>query len=93
MWTGRASWYESGHVTANGERFRADGISCASRVLSFGTLVEITNMSNGRRVVCRVNDRGPYVKGRDIDLSLGAAKRLGFVRDGLAKVLIRIVKH
>lgn len=83
-----ASWYgnESGPRTANGERFRADGISCAHRTRPFGQVVTVTRLDNGRSISCRVNDRGPFVRGRCIDLSRGAARALGM--GGLAKVQV-----
>jgi rare lipoprotein A len=91
--TGIASYYgpESGNVTANGERFRPDGISCAHRTLPFGTVVRVTDRATGRSVVCRINDRGPYVRGRVIDLSRGAARRLGIIKRGVARVKVEIL--
>lgn len=76
---GIASFYgpESGHVTANGERFRPDGLTAASRTLPFGTVLIVRNVQNGRFVRVRVNDRGPYVRGRFLDLSRGAARAIG----------------
>lgn len=73
-----ASWYgaESGRQTASGERFRPDGISCAHKHLAFGTIVHVTLLSTGRSIACRINDRGPFVRGRCIDLSHGAARAL-----------------
>lgn len=74
---GRASWYGSGHRTANGERFNPNGMTAAHRSLPFGTRVRVTNRSNGRSVVVRINDRGPFVAGRILDLSRGSARVLG----------------
>lgn len=83
---GIASWYgvESGSTTAMGTRFRPEGISAAHRTLPLPSKVRVTNLHNGRSVVVVVNDRGPYAKGRLIDLSHGAAKKIGM--DDLAKV-------
>lgn len=74
-----ASWYgaESGPRTASGERFRPDGISCAHKTRPFGQVVTVRLLSSGRAVSCRINDRGPFVRGRCIDLSRGAARALG----------------
>lgn len=72
-----ASWYNTGRITANGERFNPNGISAAHKTLPFGTMVTITNPKNGRSVTVRINDRGPFVKGVTIDLSRGAARAIG----------------
>ena len=69
-----------------------NGISAAHRTLPLGTVVRVVNLKNGRSIECRINDRGPYVDGRVIDMSLGAAKKLGMVHHGLADVMIEIVK-
>jgi rare lipoprotein A len=84
--TGMASWYgaESGSTTAMGTRFRPEGISAAHRTLPLPSKVRVTNLHNGRSIVVVVNDRGPYAKGRIIDLSHGAAKKIGM--NDLAKV-------
>jgi rare lipoprotein A len=84
---GVASWYGpgfNGRTTANGERFNTHALTAAHRTLPFGTKVRVTNKSNGRSVVVRINDRGPYVGGRVIDLSNASARALGM--SGLAKV-------
>jgi rare lipoprotein A len=86
-----ASWYHEGRKTANGERFRPDGLTVASKSLPFGTKLEVTNPANGNHVVVRVNDRGPYIKGRDLDLSRGAARELGILNQGVARVIYRVV--
>jgi rare lipoprotein A len=83
---GMASYYKSGKVTANGERFNPHGLTAAHRKLRFGTKVRVTNMRNGRSVVVRINDRGPFIRGRVIDLSLGAAKVIGLNKSGVAKI-------
>jgi rare lipoprotein A len=87
--TGMASWYGpgfAGKLTANGERFDPDALTCAHPKLPFDTKLEVTNLENGKRVVVRVNDRGPFAKDRVIDLSKEAAKRLGFLDKGTARV-------
>ncbi len=84
---GVASWYGPGfhgRTTANGERFNTHALTAAHRTLPFGTKVRVTNKNNGRSVVVRINDRGPYVGGRVIDLSNASARALGM--SGLAKV-------
>lgn len=83
-----ASWYgrESGPRTASGERFDPDGISCAHRTRPFGSVATVTHLATGRSIQCRVNDRGPFVAGRCIDLSHGAARALGVA--GIARVRV-----
>ncbi len=88
---GIASNYSSGKVTANGERFNPRGISAAHRRLPFGTKVAVMNRRTGRSIVVRINDRGPFVKGRIIDLSKGAARALG--GGDLAPVCLRVLKY
>lgn len=79
---GRASWYALNSKTASGERMNAAAMTAAHRTLPFGTKVRVTNSRNGRSVVVRINDRGPFVRGRVIDVSKAAARRLGFVGAG-----------
>lgn len=86
---GTASWYNFGKVTANGERFRPSGMTAAHRSLPFGTRVEVKDMRTGRAITVRINDRGPFIGGRIIDLAQGAAKRLGFEHRGVTRVCIR----
>lgn len=86
--TGVASYYKSGKRTANGERFNPHGYTAAHRTLPFGTRVLVTNLKNGRSVIVRINDRGPFTRGRVIDLSLGAAKVVGLTASGVAKVKV-----
>ena len=86
--TGKASYYKQGHRTASGERYNPHGFTAAHRTLPFGTKVLVTNLQNGKSVVVRINDRGPHSRGRLIDLSYGAAKAVGLVRMGVAKVKI-----
>ncbi len=88
---GTASWYGRkfhGRKTSNGEIYDMYGISAAHKTLPFGTVVRVTNLRNGRRLDVRINDRGPFAKGRIIDLSYGAAEKLGLVGPGTAPVEI-----
>ncbi len=92
---GKASWYGARHhgrPTASGEPFDQHALTAAHRTLPFGTLVRVTNRANGRSVVVRVNDRGPHGRGRIIDVSFAAAKRLDMVRGGGVPCQIEIVK-
>ena len=86
--SGIASIYSGGR-TANGETARASGMTAAHRSLPFGTLVRVTNQRSGRSVVVRINDRGPFVRGRVIDVTPAAARALGF--SGLAPVTLAVV--
>lgn len=91
---GMASWYGEdfhGRPTASGEIYDMHGITAAHRSLPLGTVVKVVNVRNGRQVIVEVNDRGPYKKGRIIDLSYGAAKRLGMARAGVGVVECEIV--
>jgi rare lipoprotein A len=92
---GIASWYGGPefHITADGETFRDNRMAAASRTLPFNTRVRVTNLRNGRSVVVRINDRGPYVLGRVIDLTPEAAKKLHMKRRGLAPVTIEVVSN
>ncbi|MEK0084207.1 septal ring lytic transglycosylase RlpA family protein [Benzoatithermus flavus] len=88
---GVASWYGPGfhgRRTASGEPFDQDDLTAAHRDLPLGSEVTVTNLENGRSIVVQINDRGPYVKGRVIDLSKAAARRLGIIEEGVAKVRI-----
>jgi rare lipoprotein A len=86
--TGMASYYKHGKRTANGERFDPHGMTAAHRTFPFGTRVLVTNLKTGKSVIVRINDRGPFSKGRVIDLSLGAAKVVGLTQSGVAKVKV-----
>lgn len=89
--TGKASYYSdnlSGSKTANGERYRPTEYTAAHKKLPFGTKVKVTNVNNGKTVTVRINDRGPFVAGRIIDLSKAAAKDIGIIQAGVAKVKI-----
>lgn len=93
--TGIASWYGGdfhGNRTANGEIYDMYKLTAAHKTLAFNTLVEVENMDNSKRVIVRINDRGPFLKDRIIDLSYKAAQKLGCDADGVAPVVLRIVK-
>jgi rare lipoprotein A len=92
---GMASYYsyEGGNRTATGERFNPQGLTAAHRSLPFGTRVRVTNTGNGRSVIVRINDRGPFIRGRVIDLSVGAARELGMISSGVAAVKIEILSN
>ncbi len=92
---GVASYYADKHhgrMTANGETFDMYALTAAHRKLPFGTKLRVTSLANNRSVIVRINDRGPYVNGRVIDLSYGAAAELQMLKSGLAKVKLEIVK-
>jgi peptidoglycan lytic transglycosylase len=91
----KASWYGPGfhgRKTANGEVYDQMSFTAAHKSLKFGTLLKITNLKNNKSVVVRINDRGPYVDGRDLDLSKAAALELGMVRKGVAKIKVEEIK-
>ncbi|WP_353114831.1 septal ring lytic transglycosylase RlpA family protein [Nitratidesulfovibrio sp.] len=91
---GRASWYGDdlhGKKTASGEAYDMNALTAAHKTLPLGTVVRVTNLSNGRSVLVTVNDRGPYRGNRDIDVSYSAAKQLGIVRPGSAAVRIEVL--
>lgn len=91
----KASWYGPGfhgRKTANGEMYDQMSFTAAHKSLKFGTLLKITNLKNNKSVVVRINDRGPYVDGRDLDLSKAAALELGMVRKGVAKIKVEEIK-
>lgn len=88
---GTASYYSkswTGRKTANGERLHHDSLTCAHKTYPFGTLLKVTNPANGLSVIVKVTDRGPYVKGRVVDLSVRAAKELGILSQGIAPVVV-----
>ncbi|PZP52660.1 MAG: septal ring lytic transglycosylase RlpA family lipoprotein [Pseudopedobacter saltans] len=90
--SGKASYYAGnfiGKKTANGETFAKYKKTAASKTLPFGTKVKVTNMTNGKSVKVRINDRGPFVAGRDIDLSWLAAKKIGMLDQGVAPVQLK----
>lgn len=97
--TGIASWYgyetyrqKGGRMTANGEAFHPAGMNAAHKLLPLPSVVRVTNLDNRRQLIVRVNDRGPFIPGRIIDLSAGAAKKLGFYHKGTANVLVETVR-
>ncbi len=93
--TGIASWYGSdfhGRPTASGEIYNMYAMTAAHKTLPLGTYVKVTNLENGRSVIVKINDRGPFVKGRIIDLTYAAAKKLGMAKKGIARVRITVVK-
>ena len=92
---GLASWYGKpfhGRTTASGERYDMNAMTAAHRTLAFGTRVRVVNLKNGKSVVVRINDRGPFVKGRIVDLSRRAADQLAFRQDGVTKVRVEVLK-
>ena len=89
--SGNASFYAkkfTGRRTANGERMHHDSLTCAHRTYPFGTLLRVTNPANGKQVIVRVTDRGPYVKGRIIDLSARAAREIGILAQGIDRGVV-----
>ncbi len=89
---GIASFYWQGTTTASGEKFNTHDLTAAHPTLPFGTKLRVTNVSTGRSVMVRVNDRGPYVAGRVVDVSYSAANALGMVDRGLASVKLDVVQ-
>ena len=93
---GVSSWYGPnfhGKLTANGEVYDMYGVTAAHKTLTLGTVVRVTNLDNGKSLILRINDRGPYVDGRILDCSFGAAKKLGFQEQGTANVEIKIIEE
>jgi peptidoglycan lytic transglycosylase len=91
---GNASYYAGEHHggrTASGERYDMEAMTAAHRTLPFGTRARITNLENGRSVTVRINDRGPWTKGRILDLSYAAARRLGIIVSGVARIRIQVL--
>ncbi len=92
---GVASWYGPGfhgRQSASGERFNQNSLTAAHRSLPFGTMVRVTNLNNGRTVVVRINDRGPYSGNRILDLSAGAAQQIGMISTGVAPIRLEILR-
>jgi rare lipoprotein A len=92
--TMKASWYGPkfhGKLTANGEIYDQMALTAAHKTLKFGTLLKVTNPKNGKSVIVRINDRGPYIGDRELDLSKGAAIELGLIKKGVARVKIQEV--
>jgi rare lipoprotein A len=91
---GTASWYgrrQAGRLTANGERFDPQAMTCAHRTLPLGSMVKVTDLASGKHVSLEINDRGPYIRGRIVDLSEGAARELGVGKGGLITVRVEVV--
>jgi rare lipoprotein A len=95
MMTGVSSYYAEdfhGKLTANGEVYDMHGLTAAHKTLPLNTIVRVTNVDNNKSLILRINDRGPYVKGRILDCSYGAALKLGFVGKGTTKVKIEVIE-
>ncbi len=90
--TGTASWYRD-HRTASGERFNVNAMCAAHRTLPFGSKVRVVDLKTGHSVIVRINDRGPYIRGRIIDLTVGAARELGTYHRGIARVRIEVLRE
>lgn len=93
--TGVSSFYAEdfhGKLTANGEVYDMYGLTAAHKTLPLNTIVRVTNLENNKSLILRINDRGPYVKGRILDCSYGAAKKLEFVNEGTTKVKIEVIE-
>lgn len=90
--TGIASWYRD-HRTASGERFNVNAMCAAHRTLPFGSKVRVVDLKTGQSVIVRINDRGPYIRGRIIDLTVGAARELGTYHRGIARVRIEVLRE
>ena len=94
--SGRASYYGNqfhGRLTSDGSVYHRDSMTCAHRTLPFGTVLKVTNKRNGKKVVVRVNDRGPFIRGRVLDLSYAAAKHIDMLVQGVASVSIENLGH
>jgi rare lipoprotein A len=94
VFEGKASWYgreQHGHLTASGERFNMYELTAAHRTLHLGTRVRVINLRNGRSVIVRINDRGPYGRGRIIDVSYAAARQLGMLDAGIVPVRVEVL--
>ena len=93
---GKASFYGDefhGRMTSDGSIYHRDSLTCAHRTLPFGTLLKVRNMKNGREVIVKVNDRGPFIKGRIVDLSYAAAEEIGMINSGVARVEVKNIGH
>ena len=89
---GKAAWYSKGTITASGERFNPKELTGAHKTLPFGTLVRVTNLSNDKTVIVKINDRGPFVKTIDWDFSKQAAIDLDYIKKGIQRVRVDILK-
>ncbi|HKE06682.1 MAG TPA: septal ring lytic transglycosylase RlpA family protein [Candidatus Acidoferrum sp.] len=95
VWTGNASWYGpnfDGKKTANGERFNAESLTAAHPNLPFGSWVRIVNTRNGKFEMVRINDRGPYQEGREIDVSYRVARKIGLIHSGVSQVRLELMQ-
>ena len=94
-WVGNASWYGpefDGKKTANGERFSAEALTAAHPHLPFGSWVRIVNPRNGKFELVRINDRGPYQEGREIDVSYRVARKIGLIHSGVSQVRLELMQ-
>ena len=95
VWVGNASWYGpgfQGRKTANGERFDCEALTAAHPSLPFGSIVRLVNPRNGKFEVIRINDRGPYQEGREIDVSYRVARKIGLVNSGVSQVRLELLQ-
>jgi rare lipoprotein A (peptidoglycan hydrolase) len=95
VWVGNASWYGpnfDGKKTANGERFNAESLTAAHPNLPFGSWVRVVNTHNGKFEVVRINDRGPYQEGREIDVSYRVARKIGLIHSGVSQVRLELMQ-
>jgi len=95
VWVGNASWYGpafNGRKTASGERFNSEALTAAHPKLPFGTLVRIVNPRNGSFEIVRINDRGPYQEGREIDVSYRVARKIGLLGSGVSQVRLELME-
>jgi peptidoglycan lytic transglycosylase len=95
VWAGNASWYGpefNGKETADGERFNAESLTAAHPNLPFGSWVRIVNPRNGKFAVVRINDRGPYQEGREIDVSYRVARKIGLINSGVSQVRLELLR-
>lgn len=90
IYCGGASWYALTGITASGERANPNAMTAAHKTLPFGTRVVVENLSNRKRVTLRINDRGPFIRGRIIDVTRAAAKKLGMLRSGTTRVRVTV---
>ena len=90
---GTATWYQKGKKTADGRKYNPNKYSVAHRTLPFGTMLRLTNVANGNTIEAIVNDRGPFVKNKELDVSRGAAQALGFFHSGQAKLIIEVLNR
>jgi rare lipoprotein A (peptidoglycan hydrolase) len=90
---GKASFYWQDYLTASGERFRPDNLTAAHRTFPLQSWIRVTNERNGKSVIVRVNDRGPYIRGRIVDLSRGAARVVDMVKAGVVPVKVELLKR